>query len=252
MPTGSISTPPSDDDIIEVLANHGEIVPVSRKAMLISPVFRDAFLIDLFSTTLSSNTVAETKQEAVERNKDGRIRIEADALAIRWLFGLLENLKPAEIDDSYKVTPETRTPPSPVPLLEAVSLADQFDIPFYPALLDNALWDVSRTSPQLAITVYTVAYVLNDVVLAREAVQRMSPLVNPSLWDLQTAKLMLWQPWWSLCAAFRAENWLKADDSSTFKWLGVSHCLVILPMGADHIQSHLLSAKIIEQLHRTL
>jgi hypothetical protein len=194
-----------------------------------SPVFRDAFLIDLFSTTLSSNAVAAIRQEAVERTKNGRIRIEADALAIRWLFGLLENLKPAEIDDSYKVTSETCTPPPPAPLLEAVSLADRFDIPFYPALLDTALWEVPRASPQLAITVYTVAYVLNNVELAREAVHRMSPLVNPSLWDLQTTKLMLWQPWWSLCAAFR-ESMFEADNTSSFKWHAASLCLKIFPM----------------------
>jgi hypothetical protein len=197
--------------------------------MMDSPVFRDTFLIDLFSTTLSSNIVAETKEEAVERTKDGRIRIEADALAIRWLFGLLENLKPAEIDDSYKVTSETHTPPPPAPLLEAVSLADRFDISFYPALLDNALWEVPRANPQLAITVYTVAYVLNNVELAREAVHRMSPLVNPSLWDLQTTKLMFWQPWWSLCAAFR-QSMFEADNTSSIKWHAASLCLVILPM----------------------
>jgi hypothetical protein len=191
----------------------------------ISPVFRDAFQMELLSKTLeSSATTSEGKRVPVEQTDEGKIRIEANALAIRWFFGLLEGVKPIDFGISDK--DDLTGPPAVAPIIEAMELSDKYDVTFYPGLLTAVLMVMARTSKHHAVTVYAIAYHMQHTALAQHAIVCMAGLQDPATWDLHTANLISLQPWWSLCAAFRAVS-VETSGTNASKWKLVSEELTL-------------------------
>lgn len=194
-----------------------------------SPIFRDAFQMELLSKSMGLDATVGKKDEkdiGVEQTDEGKIHIEADAQAIRWLFGLLDNIKAVNHGISDK--DDLDRPPSTAPLLEALDLADKYDIPFYPAIMADALSTMVETGKYQAIMVYTMAYHLDRIGLARQAVRGMSGLPDPATWSLRTATIVTLPAWWALCGAYRDVGFHAGPGSLSARW-GLVAAKLIFP-----------------------
>lgn len=92
--------------------------------------------------------------------------------------------------------------PSPSPLAEALILADFYDIPFFPRLMIEVLWQLARLGKFYALSSFTVATELGDLDLAKFAVKKMEGLPSPLLFDKDTAEAMGTGAYWCLVAAY--------------------------------------------------
>jgi hypothetical protein len=110
--------------------------------------------------SLSKN--AQTSE--VSKSADGRIKIEGSTAAIRWLFGLLDGSSPKDLGIP---TDETIGTPPITPLMEAMSLADKYDIPCFKNLMTDAILRLTEYGSSQALTAYSLAYNFGDETLAR-------------------------------------------------------------------------------------
>jgi hypothetical protein len=170
--------------------------------------------------SLSKN--AQTSE--VSKSADGRIKIEGSTAAIRWLFGLLDGSSPKDLGIP---TDETIGTPPITPLMEAMSLADKYDIPCFKNLMTDAILRLTEYGSSQALTAYSLAYNFGDETLARLAVSKLVDFTPPHRWRLSTVEAIGLKPWWSLVSAYNDLN----DSEKDGEWMeGVSKKLNIEPV----------------------
>jgi hypothetical protein len=159
--------------------------------------------------SLSKNT----QTSEVSKSADGRIKIEGSTAAIRWLFGLLDGSSPGDL--GVPTDEITSTPPI-TPCMDAMSLADKFDIPCFRNLMTEAVLRLTEYGTYQALTAYSLAYNLGDQTLARLAVSKITDFCPPHKWRLDIVEAIGLRPWWSLIDAYndlgdsaKDDEWMK-------------------------------------------
>lgn len=135
----------------------------------------------------------------VPKCADGRIKIEGSTAAIRWLFGLLDGSSPKDL--GIPTDGSIATPPI-TPLMDAMNLADKFDIPCFKNLMTHAILRLTDYGCHQALTAYSLAYKLGNETLARLAVSKLTGFDPPHEWRLDVVEAIGLKPWWSLIDAY--------------------------------------------------
>jgi hypothetical protein len=155
------------------------------------PVKSDALLEPETSTATSSQAIF----------------VEGSTGGLRWLFGILDNLSLTAMTE-----PTTKGQPYPPGhLIEALKLADKYDIIFLPRLLTEVLWSLARRNCYDALTSYRLAYEMGNVCLAVYAVKQMKGLPTPPSFPLKLAQSLGLEAWWALVSAYHSTDWVLHD-----------------------------------------
>lgn len=103
------------------------------------------------------------------------------------------------------MAPDVRpsAPPDIRPLLEALALADRFDIPFYKNLAIQAMSQTIRLGHYRAMSAYSFACAIGDIFLARGAVAGMVGAPAPLAFPYSTVKELNVGALWMLVMAWR-------------------------------------------------
>jgi len=165
-----------------------------------SPVFRDALHMDsLRSEGSQPDDLHDGKPiEPSNVTFSQTVPVEGSFDALLWLFGVLEN---RSVDDLFPQMLICGSDDAKN-LIEALVLADKYDLAFFPRLLTDYLYGLARRSHWDAAIIYHLAYRMKDTTLARYAVKKMVKMPAPPLTSSTYARIMGIDPYWALVDAY--------------------------------------------------
>lgn len=205
-----------DDDIFTIKCNlEEEDIEVKRKVLML----RFESVVIVFHIVLTESTILKYSYSPVLRNAielmpnsasgaDRTITLQEEFSPLSMLLLLLSDL-----EDIPMAVALFKWDAAWV-YLEAIELADKYDVPWVPRLMKAHMWDVAAEtdcSPELALIIFNVAYEMKWASLARQAIPRMSGLDEgwPPGFSADTARDLGLDAWHCLVSA---ANLSKRDD----------------------------------------
>jgi hypothetical protein len=122
----------------------------------------------------------------------------------------------------------------PSAFLEAIQLADQYDVPFFPNLVLAVLRRLASKNSANALAAYSVAHHLSDLEVSRDCVRMVTEKWNPLSLKTEIVKSMGVLPWMSLVRAYHGSNFIEGYCScgvrsnwSALGWAKIAEKLVL-------------------------
>lgn len=145
-------------------------------------------------------------------HEDGELKIDGTALAIRLFFGLLEHRSLEETGVFEGFEPGTMFPPSAI--MEAIQLADLYDLPLFDNVVKGILLGLTGRDSYGALAAYSVAHRMHDLKLAKESLKMVTEKAwNPLLLESKIVESIGLLPWRSLVCAYTESKFVEGPLS---------------------------------------
>lgn len=202
-------------------------VPAHSSSVLsFSSVLRDAFHMQSLSGSASD-------KQAI-KNTD--VELNCTAGQAKWLFGILEGkglddlaestmaFSPDEMSLGSLMSSEDATTPSPVVLRHVLRSADFYDLPFFPRLVKEIVYELADRGTTYALSAAAVAIDQRDAKMAKYTIKRMTGLPSPLAFDKLTVQSIGLDVWWCIVDAYRRivadARTTKRDQRMPVAWSG--------------------------------
>ncbi|KAG7571047.1 hypothetical protein FFLO_01011 [Filobasidium floriforme] len=191
-----------------------KLVVVTRKVLLLSPVFRDMMDIGE-SPTVGRNDDDQRPQKKSRIDKaQEEILVEDDPTTLKCMFDLLTDLKRLK-----------RPVSKPSTWLGTLKIADKYDYSVYEPIFIGCLWEWAAEGNRSALDVYGVAVELKHGALARYAARKYgghalrTNAPRPVTWSLYSVEHVGFRAWYHLVQA--------GEECKPFAWDKVADHLVL-------------------------